>query len=459
MQMFRQFLTLFSAPFITLFILVSSAQAGLPFSADGEKLPSLAPILERSTPAVVNILTRSTVKVRRNPLLDDPFFKDFFNLQPQRKRETQGLGSGVIVDAKKGYILTNNHVIAGADIITVTLRDGRQLDAKLIGTDPDTDVAVLKVQADNLVALPFANSEKLRVGDFVIAIGNPFGLGQTVTSGIVSALDRSGLGIGRFEDYIQTDASINPGNSGGALIDLRGQLIGINNAIYSRTGSNIGIGFAIPINMARDIMDQLIETGSVQRGRLGAQAQDLTPELAQAFKLKTGTRGAVVVNVISGSPADRAGLRVGDVIRAVNKQPVHKADDLHNAIGLLRVGTKVSLTVLRDSKQRVISAKIAKTKRTTIDAGKLHKRLSGAEFSNLAEDHPAYGKLDGIVISRVKPRSPAAASGLRKGDIITRINRQAVNSPAQAKQLASKNHRGIRLSIIRGRSSLTLVLQ
>lgn len=455
MQMCRQLLVLFS----TLFMFSTFSHAGLPFSADGEKLPSLAPIIERSTPAVVNILTRSAVQVRRNPLLDDPFFKDFFNLQPQHKRETQGLGSGVIVDAQKGYILTNNHVIQGADIITVTLRDGRQLDAKLIGTDPDTDVAVLKVKSDNLVALPLANSEKLRVGDFVIAIGNPFGLGQTVTSGIVSALDRSGLGIGRFEDYIQTDASINPGNSGGALIDLRGQLVGINNAIYSQTGNNIGIGFAIPINMARDIMAQLIETGSVQRGRLGAQAQDLTPELAQAFKLKTGTRGAVVVNVISGSPADKAGLKVGDVVRSVNKQPVHKADDLHNAIGLLRVGTTVNLTVVRDAKQKVIIAKIAKSKQTKIDAGKLHKRLNGAEFSSLIEDHPAYGKLDGIVISRVKPRSPAAAAGLREGDVITKINRQVVLSPEHAKKLTQADNKGIRLSIVRGRQSLSLILQ
>jgi len=455
MQTLRYWLILLSA----LLSFSVPGHAGLPVSIGDKELPSLAPILDRTTPAVVNILTRSTVQARRNPLLDDPFFQDFFNLRPQRKRETQGLGSGVIVDARNGYILTNNHVIQGADVITVTLRDGRQLDAKLVGTDPDTDVAVLKVKTDNLVALPFANSEKLRVGDFVVAIGNPFGLGQTVTSGIVSALDRSGLGIGRFEDYIQTDASINPGNSGGALINLRGELIGINNAIYSRTGNNIGIGFAIPANMARNIMDQLIETGSVQRGRLGAQAQDLTPDLVQAFNLASNTRGAVVVKVIPGSPADKAGLRVGDVIRAVNKKPIHKADDLHNAIGLLRVGTKVNLTILRNAKQLMISATIAKSKKVTIDASEIHKRLSGAEFSSLNEDHPAYGKLDGIVISRVKPRSPAAAAGLRKGDVVTKINRQAINSPAEAKQLASKSKRGIRLSIIRGRQSLSLILQ
>jgi len=454
MQIFRQWLLFFFA----LTALSAPLHAGLPIAVGGEKLPTLAPILDRSAPAVVNILTRATVQARRNPLLDDPFFQDFFNLRPQRKRETQGLGSGVIVDAKHGYILTNNHVIQGADIITVTLRDGRQLDAKLVGTDPDTDVAVIKVQADNLVALPLANSDKLRVGDFVIAIGNPFGLGQTVTSGIVSALDRSGLGIGRFEDYIQTDASINPGNSGGALIDLRGHLVGINNAIYSRTGSNIGIGFAIPINMAHEIMKQLIETGSIQRGRLGAQAQDLTPDLAQAFKLDANSKGAVVVKVIPNSPADKAGLKIGDVVRAVNQRPVNTADDLHNTIGLLRVGTDVTLTVLRNSQQKIIKATISKTKQITIDAGKLHKRLNGAEFSNIVEDHPAYGQIDGIMISRIKRNSPAAAAGLRKGDLIVKINRQTVRSPQQAKELAQQ-HRGIRLSILRGRQSLTLILQ
>jgi len=454
MQMFRHWLILFA-----LVTLSATAYAALPFSVNGQKLPSLAPIVERSSPAVVNILTKSTVQVQSNPLLDDPFFKHFFNLQPQRKRETQGLGSGVIVDARQGYILTNNHVIQKADIITVTLSDGRKFDAKLIGTDPGTDIAVLKIDPDKLTALPFANSEKIRVGDFVIAIGNPFGLSQTVTSGIVSALDRSGLGIGRFEDYIQTDASINPGNSGGALIDLNGRLIGINNAIYSRSGGNIGIGFAIPINMASQIMEQLIETGSVQRGRLGAQAQDLTPDLAQAFKLDPNASGAVVVKVIPGSPAEKAGLKVGDVVRAVNKRPVAKADDLHNIIGLLRVGTEVNLTILRNSQQRVIIAKIAKSKRVTIDASELHKRLSGAEFSTLGEDHPAYGKLDGIIISKVSQRSAAAAAGLRKGDIITKINRQTVKSPEDARKLAQASKRGIRLSIARGRQALTLILQ
>lgn len=454
MQTFRHWLI------YTLLLLLSlPVNAGLPFAANGQQLPSLAPILERSTPAVVNILTRATLRTQRNTLLDDPFFKHFFNLQPQQKQETQGLGSGVIVDAQRGYILTNNHVIKGADIITVSLQDGRKFDAKLIGTDPDTDIAVLKIKPDHLTALPFADSEQLRVGDFVVAIGNPFGLGQTVTSGIVSALDRSGLGIGRFEDYIQTDASINQGNSGGALIDLNGRLIGINNAIYSRSGGNIGIGFAIPINMAREIMGQLIENGSIQRGRLGAQAQDLTQDLAQAFNLNPNTHGAVVVKIIPGSPADKAGLQVGDVIQKVDQRTISKADDLHNTIGLLRLGTKVNLSVLRHGRQFVITAQISRSKRVTIDAGKLHERLSGATFSNIIEDHPAYGKIDGIIISNIEKYSPAAAAGLRKGDIITKINKQTVHSPTEAEQIAKKNPHRIQLSIARGRTALTLILQ
>jgi len=450
-----------SIALFTLLLLTSiPARAGLPVDVNGTKLPSLSPILKKSSPAVVNIFTRSTVQLQQNPLLNDPFFKKFFNLQPQkRKRQSQNLGSGVIVDARRGYIITNNHVIDKADIISVTLRDGRKLDAKLVGTDPDTDIAVLKVEAKGLTALPMADSETLEVGDFVIAIGNPFGLGQTVTSGIISALGRSGLGIGRYEDYIQTDASINPGNSGGALIDLRGRLIGINNAIYSRSGGNIGIGFAIPINMARDIMQQLIERGKVERGRLGAQAQDLTPDLAQAFDLNPQIKGAVVVNVNPGSPAANAGLRVGDVVRILNGRKVESADDLRTAIGLLRVGTVVTLTVLRDGRERIIRAQIAKTKRAHLDVGKLHYRLQGAIVSNLVEDHVAFGKIEGVIVSKVKRGSQAAKIGLQEGDIITKINKQAVQSPNDVKRLLGNGKRRLLLNLVRGRSSMQIYLQ
>jgi len=267
-------------------LISSSAFSALPFALGGERLPSLAPMLEKTTPAVVNISTRGRVVVRENPLLSDPFFRRFFNFpETQREKRTQSLGSGVIVDAKNGYILTNHHVIDKAQEITVRLRDGRKLSATLVGADPDTDVAVIQVDAENLSTVPLADSEGLRVGDFVVAIGNPFGLGQTVTSGIVSALGRSGLGIEGYENFIQTDASINPGNSGGALVNLHGELVGINTAILAPGGGNVGIGFAIPSNMARDIMMQLVAFGEVRRGLLGIVAQDLTPELAEAFDI------------------------------------------------------------------------------------------------------------------------------------------------------------------------------
>lgn len=443
-------------------ILINSlnAHAALPVALNGEQLPSLAPMLERSTPAVVNVFTRTLVKVEENPLLSDPFFRRFFDIpqQPQqRQRETESLGSGVIVDADKGYILTNNHVIRKADVITVTLRDGRKLEAKLVGTDPETDIAVLQIPAKNLTALPLANSDALRVGDFVVAIGNPFGLGQTVTSGIVSALGRRGLGIEGYEDFIQTDASINPGNSGGALTNLRGELIGINTAIFSRSGGNIGIGFAIPINMAHDIMRQLVQHGEVLRGRLGAQAQDLSPELANAFNLKQQQTGAVVVKVTPDSPADKAGLHVGDVVVNVNERQVGSADDLRNYIGLLRVGTHVRLTVMRDGVQHNIDANIAQAEQQKVSRTALHERLKGAVVGSIDEGHPAYGHIDGIIVLKVERGSPAAYAGLRPGDIITAINKKSVHDLGEAFKLADKSKR-ILLNIQRGNTSLFISL-
>ncbi|MGD8999003.1 MAG: DegQ family serine endoprotease [Granulosicoccaceae bacterium] len=444
-----------------LMLFAMNSQAALPFAVEGKQLPSLAPVLERSTPAVVNIFTRTTVTVASNPLLLDPFFREFFDIpQQQRQRESTNLGSGVIVDAAKGYILTNHHVIKGADDILVTLRDGRRLEAKLVGTDPDSDVAVIQVPADNLTALPVTDSDNLRVGDFVIAIGNPFGLGQTVTSGIVSALGRSGLGIEGYEDFIQTDASINPGNSGGALINLRGELIGINTAILSKSGGNIGIGFAIPINMARDIMQQLIRHGEVRRGRLGAQAQNLSPQLAKAFNLDPHTIGAVVVSVLKGSPAEQAGLRVGDVVTEMNGRPVRHADDLRNAIGLLRIGTRVSMRVMRNGHKKIITAVIAETSTAPQHRGvQLHPRLQGATLGDLVEGHRAYGQVEGIVVYELEPRSPAARTGLRKGDIITAINKQKVRNMNDAVEVANARSSRITLNIIRGRTSLFLMVQ
>lgn len=294
----KPFFRLTTLLLMSIFILPGTSMASLPLmDSQGTALPSLAPMLKQATPAVVNIATSGTVNIQSNPLLNDPFFRHFFE-QPSRprQRKTQSLGSGVIVDAKAGYIITNNHVIDKADEIKVTLSNGETYSAKLIGTDPDSDVAIIQIKAKNLTAIPLANSEALQVGDFAVAIGNPFGLGQTVTSGIISAIERSGLGIEGYENFIQTDASINPGNSGGALVNLRGELIGINTAIFSKSGGSQGIGFAIPTNMASDIMQQLIKYGEVKRGRLGAQAQDLTPQLAEAFNIPF-RRGAVVSHV------------------------------------------------------------------------------------------------------------------------------------------------------------------
>ena len=333
----------------------------LPAEVEGQPLPTLAPMLERVTPAVVQIATEARVPVATNPLLEDPFFRRFFGAPEQqpRERRAQGLGSGVIIDPKQGYILTNNHVVAQADQITVSLKDGRHFTAKLVGADPDADIAVLKVEAPNLATIPIGDSEGLRVGDFVVAIGNPFGLTQTVTSGIVSALGRSGLGIESYEDFIQTDASINPGNSGGALVNLRGELVGINTAILGPSGGNIGIGFAIPINMAREIMAQIVEYGEVRRGRLGVTVQDLTPDLAQAFDISAGQRGAVIAQVEPGSPADKAGLKAGDVVTSVNGKPVKSSADMRNAVGLQRIGAKVEFEVVRGGKTRTLVATIA----------------------------------------------------------------------------------------------------
>jgi len=411
-----------------LLIVTLPLHAALPAAdSQDEQLPTLAPMLEKTVPGVVNIFTRTKVTVRQSPLLSDPFFRRFFNVPDQpRERTQQSLGSGVVVDAGNGYILTNHHVIDGADEISVNTADGRTLQATVVGSDPETDIAVLKVEQDNLTELPMSNSDSLRVGDFVVAIGNPFGLGQTVTSGIVSAMGRSGLGIEGYEDFIQTDASINPGNSGGALVNLRGELVGVNTAILSKSGGNVGIGFAIPINMARDIMAQLIEHGAVQRGTLGAQAQDLTPDLAAAFDIAENGRGAVVTQVTRGSPADKAGLKAGDVITHINERPVKDASDVRNRIGLLRIGEKVQMKILRDGKPRTIRAVVEEPELVSIEGEKLHPRLAGAVLANVVEE-TVKGRIEGVAVADVAPGSPAMQAGLRQGDVIAQANRQAVS--------------------------------
>ncbi len=442
-----------------LLLAAGPASAGFPlFDSQGEEVPTIAPMLEKVTPAVVNIATTGKIRVQENPLLSDPFFRRFFDLPDMpRERQTQSLGSGVIVDAKNGYIITNNHVIANADEITVTLRNGETHKARLIGTDPETDVAVIQIKARKLVAIPRADSDKVRVGDFVVAIGNPFGLGQTVTSGIVSAKGRSGLGIEGYEDFIQTDASINPGNSGGALVNLRGQLIGINAAILSQSGGNIGIGFAIPINMAWNVMQQLVKYGKIQRGRLGASAQDLTPELAQAFNIPF-RKGAIVTSVEPGSAAQKAGLKPGDIVTEVNGRPIRNATDLRNAIGLLRVGDKVRMKVVRDGKTLHLSATVAKPALSHLEGEELNPYLAGAVLSDIQENSPWYGKIEGVLVAEVVPGSPAWRAGLRKGDIIVAANRKPVSSLADLEQVV-KGRRSLLLNIQRGNGSLFLFLR
>jgi Do/DeqQ family serine protease len=331
--------------------------AGAPIPEIGGVVPSLAPMLARVTPGVVGISVRGQV-LEQNPLLQDPFFRQFFNLRQQPiERRFQATGSGVIVDAAQGYVLTNYHVVKDATSIEVTTADNRRFRARLIGDDPQTDIAVLQIRGDDLTAVPMGDSDRLRVGDFVVAIGNPFGLGQTVTSGIVSALGRTGLGIEGYEDFIQTDASINPGNSGGPLVNLQGQVVGINTAILAPSGGNIGIGFAIPINMARRVMDEIIRYGAVRRGRIGVEIQDLTPDLAQALGTRE-TQGAVIARVLPGSPAARAGLKPRDVVVAVDGVPVHSGAELRDRIGLARIGDIVELTIDRQGVEHTIPVRI-----------------------------------------------------------------------------------------------------
>ncbi len=432
-----------------------NASAELPSSIDNQPLPTLAPMLEKTTPAVVNISTTGKVVVR-DPFFDDPFFRRFFDM-PERRRErrTTGLGSGVIIDAKNGYIVTNSHVIDKAEDIVVTLEDGQRFDANVIGKDPGADIAVIEIDATRLTQIPLGNSDSLRQGDFVVAIGNPFGLGQTVTSGIVSALGRSGLGIESYEDFIQTDASINPGNSGGALVNLRGELVGINTAIYGPSGGNVGIGFAIPVNMAKRITAQLIEHGEVKRGRLGFTAQDLTRELAEAFGTSRN-KGVVVARVEPQSPADKAGIKVGDVIIAINDREVESSAQVRNEIGLLRIGTRVKIEVLRDGKSHILNASVEELETQSVSGKSLSDKLAGAEFSEALED-TSRGITAGIEVVSVSGN--VAAAGLRKGDIIISVNKQRVKTIKDMRGAIKKNPKALLLNIQRETRGLFILIQ
>ena len=397
------------------------AFAQIPAQVGQTPVPSLAPMLKRVTPAIVNIATKGTVQ-QENPLLNDPFFRRFFDVpNVPRERSFQSAGSGVIVDAKNGYIITNAHVIENADEITVTLLDNRSLKAKVIGKDTGSDVAVLQVKAANIAEIPIADSDRAEVGDFVVAIGNPFGLGHTVTSGIVSALGRSGINPEGYEDFIQTDASINPGNSGGALVDLNGALVGVNSAILSRSGGNIGIGFAIPSNMMKTVMNQLIKYGEVKRGVLGVNIQTLTPDIAESMGLDN-TQGALVSQVLEGSAAEKAGLQAGDVVTAINGRAVKDAAGLRNTIGLLSVGDRVDITLLRDGKPRKVTAVVAERDATAESkASGAHAGLGGAELADAANG-------GGVVIRSIAEGSPAAQRGLRANDVIVGVGRTRITN-------------------------------
>jgi serine protease Do/serine protease DegQ len=438
---------------------MQSNGAGLPLALGGETLPSLAPMLEDVLPSVVNISTEGRVSAGSSPFQSDPFFERFFNMMPDsqpRQRRTQSLGSGVIIDSESGYVVTNHHVIENADQIRVRLDDGRSFEAKVVGADPEADVAVIQIPAQGLKAINIGDSDSLRVGDFVVAIGNPFGLSQTATSGIVSALGRSGLGIEGYEDFIQTDASINQGNSGGALVNLRGELIGVNTAILARGGGNVGIGFAIPVNMVVSLTAQIIEFGEVRRGRLGVHIQDLTPELAQAFGVEAGS-GALISKVIPDSAAKAADLREGDVITMVNGRAIKGATELRNVIGLARADEEIELTYIRDRKS--FNKKI-RIRAVVAESGRgiqISESFEGARLEDVDDSSSQNGQ-PGIRVVEVTSGSAAWQAGLRSGDIILSVNRQWVFSLEDLVQIVNGRTSGLLLNIQRGESALFLVI-
>jgi serine protease Do/serine protease DegQ len=428
-----------------------SAYAAAPV-ADAAPMPSLAPMVKRVSPSVVNIATKGTIKEKpgqRNPLMDDPFFRRFFDEPHERK--FQSAGSGVVVDAKNGYIITNHHVVENASEITITLLDNRSFSAKVVGSDEGADIAVLQAKQPNMVAMAMGDSTKLEVGDYVVAIGNPFGLSHTVTAGIVSALGRTGINPDGYEDFIQTDASINPGNSGGALVNLRGELVGINSAILSGSGGNIGIGFAIPVNLVKSVMDQLIQYGQVKRGVLGVNLYPVTSDIAKEFGVAEST-GALVAGVAPGSAAEHAGIKTGDIITSINGVTKKDPGELRYAIGLLHVGDKVEIGLLRDGKPRTVTAIVAeRTDVETANAVDINKGLEGADLA----DAPEGG---GVLVKSLQDGSPAAQSGLRPNDLIVGVGRTPVTNTKTFRD-AAKGASVLILNIRRGSAAMLIPIR
>lgn len=423
-----------------------------PSSVDDKTMPSLAPMLEKSTPAVVSIAVKGTHEVKQG--IPDIF--RFFGNQNQNPNQTQqrpfrGLGSGVIIDAKEGYIVTNYHVIEKADEILITLKDGRQIEAKKIGSDADSDIALLQVDANDLTEIKIADSDKLRVGDFAVAIGSPFGLGQTVTSGIVSALGRSGLNIEDYEDFIQTDAAINSGNSGGALVNLRGELIGINTAILGPNGGNIGIGFAIPSNMMHNLVKQIIEFGEVHRGVLGVAGRSVNSEIAKAMELETN-QGGFIEQVMPDSAAAEAGIKPGDVITKINGKSIKTFNELRGKISSIGADKQVKLTVVRNGKEQEFNVKLKQSQANNVAAASIHRMLEGAKLENKSDN-------SGIIVSDVKEGSPAQLVGLQSGDLITAINRTRINNVAELRSYLKDKDGVFALNIVRDNHSQYLMIR
>lgn len=420
---------------------------------------SLAPMLQTALPAIVNI--KANIKVTDIEVLRELQKRRSKNSKNSDEDQETGtfvsVGSGVIIDAKNGYLLTNAHVVADAQTVTITLSDGHHYTAKIIGMDKPSDVALLQIKAKNLTAIQLGNSNDIKVGDFVAAIGNPFGLSQTVTSGIVSALGRSTLGIEGYENFIQTDASINPGNSGGALINMKGQLVGINTAILAPDRGSIGIGFAIPVNMAKSVMSQLLEFGNVKRGVMGIGAQDLTPELSSAFNIGSA-KGAAVTQVLPHSTAQQAGMQVGDIITGINGIEIKSASDVVNTIGFLRVDSKAHVTVLRNNKPITVTVTLSDSKKRTKLTEQMNPFLYDVSLRNYSILSPAHGSVQAVQVISVERDSNAWHADLRPGDIITSVNQQKISSIDELKTAAAKADKELLLNVLRGANAIFLVI-